>query len=113
MIICNYRRRHPHNLLAMLDTWLNCDLSANPIYGGDYVKALGSISARTLVMPATTDLYFTPADCLAEAQLIPKAIYQPSLLFGDMGQGMPMNILLMLTSFLPMSTVYYALPNCP
>jgi len=28
-------------------------------------------------MPATTDLYFTPEDCAAEAALIPRAEYRP------------------------------------
>ncbi|NEP18391.1 MAG: alpha/beta fold hydrolase [Leptolyngbya sp. SIO4C1] len=72
-----YRRRDPHNLLAMIETWLRCDVSDNPIYAGDYVRALGSIAAKTLVMPATTDLYFTPEDCQAEAQLIPNSDYCP------------------------------------
>ncbi|MEL6350785.1 MAG: homoserine acetyltransferase, partial [Cyanobacteria bacterium J06627_28] len=35
------------------------------------------ISAKTLVMPATTDLYFTPEDCEAEAQLIKDSDYRP------------------------------------
>ncbi|MEL6225105.1 MAG: homoserine acetyltransferase, partial [Cyanobacteria bacterium J06627_8] len=43
----------------------------------DYVKAMGTIQAKTLVMPATTDLYFTPEDCKAEAQLIPNSTYHP------------------------------------
>ncbi|NJM97294.1 MAG: alpha/beta fold hydrolase [Phormidesmis sp. RL_2_1] len=72
-----YRRRDPHNLLAMIETWLRCDVGDNPVYGGDYQQALGSITARTLVMPATTDLYFTPADCKAEAQLILHSTYLP------------------------------------
>ena len=72
-----YRQRDPHNLLAMIDTWLRCDLSDNPIYQGDYPRALGAIQAKTLVMPATTDLYFTPEDCAAEADLIPGAEYRP------------------------------------
>jgi homoserine O-acetyltransferase/O-succinyltransferase len=72
-----YRQRDPHNLLAMLDTWLRCDIGDNAIYQGDYLKALGAIGAKTLVMPGSTDLYFTPADCAAEAALIPGAIYQP------------------------------------
>jgi homoserine O-acetyltransferase/O-succinyltransferase len=72
-----YRQRDPHNLLAMLDTWLRCDIGDNAIYQGDYLKALGAIQAKTLVMPGSTDLYFTPADCAAEAALIPGAIYQP------------------------------------
>lgn len=73
----NYRQRDPHNLLAMLDTWLHCDVSDNPTYQGDCDRALGSIKAKTLVMPATTDLYFTPEDCAAEAALISQAEYRP------------------------------------
>jgi homoserine O-acetyltransferase/O-succinyltransferase len=70
-----YRKRDPHNLLAMLDTWLRCDVSDNPTYQGDYPAALGAIQAKTLVMPGQTDLYFTAEDCAAEAALIPGAIY--------------------------------------
>ena len=73
----NYRKRDPRNLLAMIDTWLHCDVSNNPTYRGDYQKALNSIAAKTLVMPAITDLYFTPEDCKAEADLIPHAEYLP------------------------------------
>jgi len=73
----NYRRRDPHDLLAMLDTWLRCDISDNPVYRGDYWGALGAISARTIVMPATTDLYFTPEDCRAEADALANAEYRP------------------------------------
>ena len=73
----NYRRRDPRDLMAMLDTWLHCDVSDNPLYQGDYERAMGAISAKTLVMPSTTDLYFTPEDCAAEAALIPGAVYRP------------------------------------
>ena len=72
-----YRKRDPHNLLSMIDTWLRCDVSNNPVYQGDYPQAMASITAQTLVMPATTDLYFTPEDCKAEAALIPNAEYRP------------------------------------
>ncbi|MCC5640424.1 alpha/beta fold hydrolase [Nostoc sp. CHAB 5844] len=72
-----YKQRDPHNLLAMIDTWLRCDVSNNSIYQGDYKKAMGAIKAKTLVMPSTTDLYFTPEDCAAEADLIPQAKYLP------------------------------------
>ena len=73
----NYRKRNPHDLLAMIDTWLHCDVSKNPTYEGNYQQALKSITAQTLVMPSTTDLYFTPEDCQTEAQLIPNARYLP------------------------------------
>ncbi len=72
-----YRRRDPHNLLAMIETWLRCDVSNNSTYQGDYPRAMASITAKTLVMPATTDLYFTPEDCEAEAKLIANAVYRP------------------------------------
>lgn len=72
-----YRQRDPHNLIAMIDTWLRCDVGHTPRYQGDYKQALNSIQAQTLVMPAATDLYFTPDDCAAEAELIPQAEYRP------------------------------------
>jgi homoserine O-acetyltransferase/O-succinyltransferase len=73
----NYRKRNPHDLLASIDTWLHCDISDNPTYRRNYERALKSIEADTLVMPSTTDLYFTPEDCQAEAALIPNARYLP------------------------------------
>ena len=73
----NYRQKDSLNYLAMIDTWLHCDVSNNPTYQGNYQQALKSIEAKTLVMPATTDLYFTPEDCKEEADLIPHAKYLP------------------------------------
>jgi homoserine O-acetyltransferase/O-succinyltransferase len=70
-----YRKRDPHNLLAMLDTWLCCDLSNNSTYAGDIDRALAAIQAKTLVMPSQTDLYFTPEDCAAEVAKIYDAKY--------------------------------------
>ena len=46
----------------MIWTWQHADISANELYGGDLAKALGAISADALIMPSTTDLYFTVAD---------------------------------------------------
>ena len=71
----NYRQRDPRNLMAMIDTWLHCDVSDHPLYAGDYERALGAIRAKTLVLSSASDLYFTPADCAAEAALIPQAEY--------------------------------------
>jgi homoserine O-acetyltransferase/O-succinyltransferase len=69
----SYRRRDPHDLLAMLRTWLACDVATNPLHRGDLTAALGAIRARTLVMPGATDLYFTPEDCAADAAAIRSA----------------------------------------
>ncbi len=73
----NYRQRDPHNLIAMIDTWLRCDIGNTPVFQGDTARALSTIQAHTLVMPATTDLYFTPEDCQREAEQIRNATYCP------------------------------------
>lgn len=54
------------NLYAQALTWQEADISANDLYAGDLPKALASISARVLLMPSATDLYFRVADNEAE-----------------------------------------------
>ncbi|MGE5201602.1 MAG: alpha/beta fold hydrolase, partial [Acidobacteriota bacterium] len=58
----NFLRRDANNLLAMLWTWQNADISANANYDGNLAKALGAIRAKAIVMPSETDLYFTVED---------------------------------------------------
>ena len=58
----NFLRRNADNLLAHLWTWEHGDISANPLYDGDLPKALGAITARALIMPSATDLYFQVED---------------------------------------------------
>jgi homoserine O-acetyltransferase len=65
--------RDANNLLCMLDTWQQGNVGASPDFEGDLGKALGSISARTIVMPAEKDLYFPPEDEQWAAQFIPNA----------------------------------------
>ncbi len=62
-----------NNLLTMLSTWQNGDISNNPIYKGDYKKALAGIKAKAIVMPASTDLYFPPEDSAIEVEHMPNA----------------------------------------
>ena len=45
----------------------------NEIYNGDLEKALGAITARSIIMPSSTDLYFTVDDSAAETALMPNA----------------------------------------
>jgi homoserine O-acetyltransferase len=73
----NFLRRNAEDLLSMIDTWYHSDVSDNTIYHGDLTKALGVTTARTLIMPSTTDLYFTVADSEAEARLMPNAEMRP------------------------------------
>lgn len=62
-----------NNLLAKLATWQAGDISAGPLYRGDFSKALGAIRARAILMPCTQDLYFPPEDNRIEAQHMPNA----------------------------------------
>jgi homoserine O-acetyltransferase len=62
-----------NNLLAMLWSWQNADISANTIYAGDFTKALAGISARAILIPCSDDLYFPPEDNAIEANHMRRA----------------------------------------
>jgi homoserine O-acetyltransferase len=66
-----------NNLLAMLWSWQQGDISANTLYNGDFTKALGAISARAIVMPSQSDLYFPPEDNEWEVLHMPNAEFRP------------------------------------
>ena len=59
-----------NNLLAKISSWQQSDISAGPIYKGDFIKALNSIKAKTIVISCSHDLYFPPEDNKFEAQHI-------------------------------------------
>jgi homoserine O-acetyltransferase len=64
----------PHDanaLLAQAWKWQHADVSRP--YFGDLGKALGRITAKTIVLPIGSDMFFTVADCEAEQKLIPHA----------------------------------------
>lgn len=64
-------RRDVNDLLAMLWTWQYGDVGATPGFDGDHVKALQSIKATLIAMPAEKDLYFPPEDEKYASQYIP------------------------------------------
>jgi homoserine O-acetyltransferase len=66
-----------NDLLAKLWTWQHGDISANDRYGGDLASALGAISARAILIPCTTDMYFPPEDNANEARHMPNAELRP------------------------------------
>lgn len=66
-----------NNLLAMLWSWQNGDISANPVYEGDIKKALGAIKAKAIVMPGEMDLYFPAHDNRWEVSHMPHAVCRP------------------------------------
>jgi homoserine O-acetyltransferase len=60
-----------NDLLAMLDTWLHADVGDIPEFRGSTQMALKAIRARTVLLPCSTDRYFSPLDNQVEARLIP------------------------------------------
>jgi len=54
--------RDANNLLTMLWTWQNGDVGTTPGFDGDTAKALRSIKADLIDLPAEKDLYFPPED---------------------------------------------------
>lgn len=60
-----------NDLMTMLTTWKHADIGANDVFRGCYEVALGTIRARTILLPCSTDRYFPPEDNELEAQLIP------------------------------------------
>ncbi len=73
----SFLRRDAANLLSMLETWKQSNISDNDRHGGDLTAALGAIQAKTLIMPGSMDLYFTVEDSQAEARLIPNSQFRP------------------------------------
>lgn len=73
----NFLRRDPMDLLSMIQTWIDSDISDNPVFQGDLTAALGAITARSIIMPSTTDLYFTLDDSQRETALMPDAELRP------------------------------------
>ena len=66
-----------NNLLSKLKTWQLNDISNNTIYKGDYIKALKSIRAKTILMPCNQDLYFRKEDNVYEKKFINRASLKP------------------------------------
>lgn len=78
-----------NDLLAMAWTWQHADVGATPGFDGSFERALASITARTLVLPSATDLYFPPEDSTYEVQHIPGATLRviPSIWGHGAGAG--------------------------
>ncbi|MBV8774617.1 MAG: alpha/beta fold hydrolase [Deltaproteobacteria bacterium] len=72
-----FRRTDANDLLTMLSTWQQADISANRRYNGDFAAALQAIRARAIVMPSETDLYFRVRDNQLEVDLMPNAELRP------------------------------------
>ena len=58
----------PNDLLAMAWKWQRGDVSRHT--GGDLAAALERVTAKTFVMPISTDMFFPPEDCADEQAMI-------------------------------------------
>ena len=66
-----------NNLLSKLQTWQSNDISKGPLYKNNYIKALKSIRAKTILMPCIQDLYFRTEDNMYENKFISRSSLRP------------------------------------
>ena len=62
-----------NDLLSMITTWQEGDISNNHMFQGDIELALSSIKAKGMVMPSQTDQYFPKEDSEKEVLLMSNA----------------------------------------
>ena len=72
-----FTRAAAEDLYAQAVTWTASDIGANALYGGDLTRALRAITARVLLMPSRTDLYFPVADNAEEVAHLRHAELRP------------------------------------
>ena len=62
----------PNVLLCQMHKWQRADVSRHT--GGDLAAALARISAKTMILPISHDLFFPPPECEADCALVPGAL---------------------------------------
>jgi homoserine O-acetyltransferase len=81
-------RRDANNLLTMLWTWQQGDISNNELYHGDFDKALSAITSKAIVITGKHDLYFPPEDNIYEVEHMPNAeLRQTDSVWGHFAGG--------------------------
>ena len=73
----NFLKRDANNLLAHMWTWQHANIANNELYNGDFGAALRAISAKALIMPGDTDLYFQVEDNRLEVEQMRNARLLP------------------------------------
>lgn len=69
----HFLRRDVFDLVSLIHTWKNANLAANPVFDGDIARAFAAITAKTIVMPSRTDMYFPVEDSAWAARQIADA----------------------------------------
>ena len=62
----------PNALLAQMHKWQRADVGRHA--GGDLAVALARITAKTMIMPISHDLFFPVQECQADCDLVPGAV---------------------------------------
>jgi len=73
----NFLKRDANNMLTHLWAWQNANIADNEKYKGDFNAALRAITAKALLMPGATDMYFQVEDNRLEAEQMPNARLLP------------------------------------
>jgi homoserine O-acetyltransferase/O-succinyltransferase len=85
-------RRDANNLLTMLWTWQQGDISNNELYHGNFEAALNAIKAKAIVISGKHDLYFPPEDNRYEVAQMPNAEFrQTDSIWGHFAGGPGLN----------------------
>lgn len=66
----SFMSKNADNLLAHIATWQAADISANASNQRHFPQAIRKVRARVLLLPASSDLYFTEEDIRAEAAFL-------------------------------------------
>ena len=72
-----FLKRNANDLIAMIWTVQQADVSRQERFGGDLAAALGAVRAPVLAMPSETDLFFPLEDVRREVVLMPDARLSP------------------------------------
>ncbi len=64
----------PNALLCQMHKWQRADVSRHA--DGDLAAALSRITAKTMVLPISHDLFFPPPECEADSVLVPRALFR-------------------------------------
>ncbi|WP_243466083.1 hypothetical protein [Sodalis glossinidius] len=79
----DYQGRDANDLLCMLHSWQTANIADNTRFNGDFNAAMAAITARTVVMPCSTDSYFTLEEAEIECGRLARGEWRPlTSLFG-------------------------------
>lgn len=67
----------PNDEITLVRAWQGHHVGKTPGFHGDHEVALGSMRAKVLYMPCSTDLYFTRGDIEYESRFIPAVQFVP------------------------------------